>query len=95
MKGKLDRRLDVLACVVDGIRRNGVSPTVREIAESLDTVVSAVQHHIDRLVAEGLLERDRTHSRSLRVAGPPCEYCGGTGKSRLVRSEPEPVEAAA
>jgi repressor LexA len=69
-----DVRLRILRSVEDGWRANGRSPSYREIRATTGLAsLSQVKHHMDELVAEGLLRR-LPGSRGLlpvRVSGLP------------------------
>jgi SOS-response transcriptional repressor LexA len=67
----------------------GYAPSVREIAHRVDLAsTSAVQYHLDRLVAQGLVRRGTETARSLRVVRRKSStVCGrpGCGKSLVGR----------
>lgn len=49
---------------------NGYPPTIREIGREVGiTSTSVVNYNLDKLQKDGLLERDRTISRGLKIAG--------------------------
>jgi repressor LexA len=50
------------------VRESGYTPSVREIASAVGLAsTSAVHHHLSALEREGMLERDATQSRALRL----------------------------
>lgn len=52
------RRLEALQWIRDFMRKNGWSPTVREVGTALGWAsTSTTQYHLDRLRDDGLLER--------------------------------------
>ncbi len=58
----------ILAFVADYIRRHGVSPTIREIANGTGLAsAGSVQWHLAKLKAEGLLRETGGKTRSLAV----------------------------
>ena len=58
----------ILAFVADYIRRHGVSPTIREIANGIGlSSAGSVQWHLAKLKAEGLLSETGGKTRSLIV----------------------------
>ena len=63
-----DRRRRILQAIAEGVRRNGVPPTVREIADYVGLAApSAVHHHLAALEHEGLIERGAGLSRAVRI----------------------------
>lgn len=66
-----NRGMDILEAIEDYAGEFGYPPTVRELAERVGLAsTAAVHHHLRRLERAGLLERDRLHSRGLRVLRP-------------------------
>ena len=64
----------IVAAVAAYWEQWGYGPTVRELAEALETVGSNVQRRVKSMVARGLLEADyapggRVRTRSVRVPG--------------------------
>ena len=60
------RQDDVLLALGGWTRLEGWPPSRRELAEALGIGVSTVQRHLDRLEAEGLIERKPGKPRTLR-----------------------------
>lgn len=82
-----ERGARILAVIERRWGATGRTPSVREIARAVGLrSTSAVQHHIDVLVREGLLERVPGESRSLRpVATPPVAgFCHRPGCGRAL-----------
>lgn len=70
MKGKRGETRQAIFEFVRARVREGAPPTVREIQAAFGfKAVQSAQEHLERLVAEGLLEREVGKSRSYR----PCE----------------------
>ena len=66
-----ERSQRILSFINETIRARGFPPTVREIAKSVGLAsTSAVHHHLRALENEGLLEREATQSRALKIVGP-------------------------
>ena len=62
------RRQRIIEYIAATVRRSGYPPSVREIAAAVGLAsTSAVHHHLSALEREGLLERDATQSRALRL----------------------------
>ncbi|HNQ23519.1 MAG TPA: transcriptional repressor LexA [Phycisphaerae bacterium] len=59
------RQLEILTRIRDDRRRNGYSPTLQEIADSLGRSKVTVFEHVEALVRKGLLRRQRNKARSL------------------------------
>jgi hypothetical protein len=57
--------LDVLRAVRDLSAETGQPPTYREIAARVGCVISLVKYHVHMMCAEGLLDREPYHRRSL------------------------------
>ena len=54
--------------IVDTIRREGYSPSVRDIASAVDMKsTSTVHHYIGRLEAKGYIQKESGKSRTLRI----------------------------
>lgn len=60
-------RYDVLAFIRWFQAKNGLSPTVREIAKAIGRVPSSVHAHLDSLEREGLIVRQAGKARTLKV----------------------------
>ncbi len=64
------RQEHMLRFIRDFSNRHGYPPTIREIGKEVGiSSTSVVNYNLDKLEKEGLLERDRTISRGLKVSG--------------------------
>ncbi len=73
------RRQRIIEYIATTVRRSGYPPSVREIAAAVGLAsTSAVHHHLSALEREGLLERDATQSRALRLKPAALLGNGGT-----------------
>ena len=64
------RQEHMLRFIRDFSERHGYPPTIREIGKEVGiSSTSVVNYNLDKLEKEGLLERDRTISRGLKVSG--------------------------
>ena len=73
------RRQRIIEYIATTVRRSGYPPSVREIAAAVGLAsTSAVHHHLSALEREGLLERDATQSRALRLTPAALLGNGGT-----------------
>jgi len=73
------RRQRIIEYIASTVRRSGYPPSVREIAAAVGLAsTSAVHHHLSALEREGLLERDATQSRALRLKPAALLGNGGT-----------------
>ncbi len=73
------RRQRIIEYIATSVRRSGYPPSVREIAAAVGLAsTSAVHHHLSALEREGLLERDATQSRALRLKPAALLGNGGT-----------------
>ncbi len=62
------RKQRIIDYIAATVRESGYPPSVREIAAAVGLAsTSAVHHHLSGLEKEGLLERDATQSRALRL----------------------------
>jgi repressor LexA len=62
------RRQRIIEYIAARLRSSGYPPSVREIAAAVGLAsTSAVHHHLSALERDGLLERDATQSRALRL----------------------------
>ncbi len=62
------RKQRIIDYIATAVRESGYPPSVREIAAAVGLAsTSAVHHHLTALEREGLLERDATQSRALRL----------------------------
>jgi repressor LexA len=79
------RRQRIIEYIAATVRQSGYPPSVREIAAAVGLAsTSAVHHHLSALEREGLLERDATQSRALRLT-PAAYLNNGVGGDRLTR----------
>lgn len=62
------RKQRIIEYIASSLQASGYPPSVREIAAAVGLAsTSAVHHHLSALEKEGLLERDATQSRALRL----------------------------
>ena len=79
------RKQRIIDYIAATVRESGYPPSVREIAAAVGLAsTSAVHHHLSALEKEGLLERDATQSRALRLT-PAALLSSGTGSDVLAR----------
>ena len=84
------RKQRIIEYIATTIRESGYPPSVREIAAAVGLAsTSAVHHHLSSLEREGMLERDATQSRALRLT-PAALLSNGPGSDVLARGA-EPV----
>ena len=83
------RKQRIIDYIAATVRESGYPPSVREIAAAVGLAsTSAVHHHLSALEKEGLLERDATQSRAIRLT-PAAMLSGRSGSDVLARpSEP-------
>jgi len=87
------RKQRIIEYIATTVRGSGYPPSVREIAAAVGLAsTSAVHHHLSALEKEGLLERDATQSRAIRLT-PSALLAGGAASDVLARG-PEPVATA-
>ena len=85
------RKQRIIDYIAATVRESGYPPSVREIAAAVGLAsTSAVHHHLSSLEKEGLLERDATQSRALRLT-PAALLAAGSGTDDIARG----AEAAA
>ncbi len=73
------RKQRIIEYIAATVRDSGYPPSVREIAAAVGLAsTSAVHHHLSSLEKEGMLERDATQSRALRLT-PAALLSNGTG----------------
>lgn len=84
------QRRKILQFVQEFVRREGYSPSYREIAEELGLAVSTVSYHVSVLKQEGLLRRETRQPRTIVEAAGPApgrspmrSRCRSSGRSRL------------
>ena len=87
------RKQRIIEYIATTVRESGYPPSVREIAAAVGLAsTSAVHHHLSALEKEGLLERDATQSRAIRLT-PAAMLASGSGGDVLARGV-EPVANA-
>lgn len=64
------RQTEIAQFIRDHVAERGYPPTVREIGGHLHIGSSAVQYHLDRMVTDGVIVRDATKNRTIRVVTP-------------------------
>ena len=80
------RKQKIIDYIASRLRESGYPPSVREIAAAVGLAsTSAVHHHLSALEKEGLLERDATQSRALRLM-PAAMLSNGVSGDVLTRS---------
>ena len=73
------RKQRIIDYIAATVRESGYPPSVREIAAAVGLAsTSAVHHHLSALEREGLLERDATQSRALRLTPSAMLSTGAT-----------------
>jgi len=99
-----ERQAKMYAFLSDYINTNGYPPTVREIGEALDIPsTSLVSYYLKGLEERGLIDRESSISRGIRLVSDPYqpgEFPAVSGETLsipflgyIVASEPIPVEA--
>lgn len=79
------RKQRIIEYIAATVRESGYPPSVREIAAAVGLAsTSAVHHHLSALEREGMLERDATQSRALRLT-PAALLSSGSGTDGLPR----------
>lgn len=79
------RKQRIIEYIATTVRESGYPPSVREIAAAVGLAsTSAVHHHLSSLEKEGMLERDATQSRALRLT-PAALLSSGAGSDVLAR----------
>jgi repressor LexA len=79
------RKQRIIDYIASTVRESGYPPSVREIAAAVGLAsTSAVHHHLSALEKEGLLERDATQSRALRLT-PAALLSNGVGSDVIAR----------
>ena len=77
------RKQKIIDYIAATVRESGYPPSVREIAAAVGLAsTSAVHHHLSALEKDGLLERDATQSRALRLT-PAATLATGVGSDVL------------
>jgi repressor LexA len=79
------RRQRIVEYIAATLRDHGYPPSVREIAAAVGLAsTSAVHHHLEALEKDGLLEREATQSRAIRLT-PTAALATGVGGDLLAR----------
>ena len=65
--GLTPRQLEVATFIHRYISESGISPTLDEIAESLNVCKITVYEHVSALVKKGVLSKEKYKARSLRL----------------------------
>lgn len=79
------RKQRIIDYIAATVRESGYPPSVREIAAAVGLAsTSAVHHHLSSLEKEGVLERDATQSRALRLK-PAATLSNGVGSDVIAR----------
>lgn len=100
-----ERQRGILRHIWESISERGYPPSIREIGRAAGiSSTSVVNYHLERLEEEGLIERDRRHSRGLRLSEAGEALFGGRVESEqmvrlpllgvIVAGEPIPVPAS-
>ncbi len=77
------RKQRIIDYIAATVRDSGYPPSVREIAAAVGLAsTSAVHHHLSALEKDGLLERDATQSRAIRLM-PAAILSNGVGSDVL------------
>jgi len=99
-----ERQAKMYAFLSDYINANGYPPTVREIGEALDIPsTSLVSYYLKGLEERGLIDRESSISRGIRLVSDPyqpSDFLAGSAETLsipflgyIVASAPIPVEA--
>ena len=87
------RKQRIIEYIASTVRESGYPPSVREIAAAVGLAsTSAVHHHLSALERDGMLERDATQSRAIRLT-PAALLTSGAGSDVLAHGT-EPVSPA-
>ena len=82
-KHDAQRKRKIIDYIAATLRESGYPPSVREIAAAVGLAsTSAVHHHLSALEQDGLIERDATQSRALRLK-PAALLSAGLGSDVL------------
>jgi repressor LexA len=82
------RKQKIIDYIAATVRESGYPPSVREIAAAVGLAsTSAVHHHLSALERDGLLERDATQSRALRLKPAAVLSTGGAPELLAPRAE--------
>ncbi|MHA7963569.1 LexA family protein [Paenibacillus sp. CAU 1782] len=63
----MDRHEEILQFIKSFAKDKGYPPTVREIALGVGISPSTTHGHLDRMEIKGLIERDKTLPRAIRI----------------------------
>lgn len=86
------RKQRIIEYIATTVRESGYPPSVREIAAGVGLAsTSAVHHHLSGLEKEGLLERDATQSRAIRLTPAALLTTGSAGDVLTRKAEPVPA----
>ena len=78
------RQQNMLRYIHDSLALESRPPTIREIGGALDiSSTSVVNYNLNRLSEKGLIERDRTVSRGLRLTDTAYEVLGTVGSNAI------------
>lgn len=76
------RQQQILDFIRAFLAERGYSPTVREIGSAVGLKSpSNASYQLARLADAAVLTWDPHTPRSIRLTGPTCEHCGGTGRA--------------
>lgn len=79
------RKQKIVEYIAATLREQGYPPSIREIAAAVGLAsTSAVHHHLSALENEGVLEREATQSRALRLK-PAAALVAGVGTGLLTK----------
>ncbi|CAN5792870.1 transcriptional repressor LexA [soil metagenome] len=82
------RKQRIIDYIAATVREHGYPPSVREIAAAVGLAsTSAVHHHLSALERDGLLERDATQSRALRLKPAAALTAGVAGELLAHRAD--------
>lgn len=68
-KGKETRRT-IVNFIIEFIRENGYSPSLRDIQNNCNVSLSNVHRHLEKLESEGVLKRTTSISRTIVIIDP-------------------------
>ncbi len=84
-----DQQRAILRFIADSIERRGYPPSIREIGQAVGiTSTSVVSRYLERLVEEGLIERERRQSRGIRLSEAAALVISPASRDREVVSIP-------
>jgi repressor LexA len=80
------RKQRIIDYIANTVRDSGYPPSVREIAAAVGLAsTSAVHHHLSALERDGMLHRDATQSRALRLT-PAAMLTAGVGSQQAANA---------